>query len=309
MSSKETATGLNLSGLLNLHKPPEITSRQVVNQIQKRIKPVKVGHAGTLDPLATGVLVVCLGSATRLIRFVQDQPKEYIGEFILGKRSDTDDLSGNVIDTPGCPTITRTQLESCLPDFQGQIEQVPPQYSAVHIGGRRAYDLARQGKEFEIQPRMVEVYEIELTVFQFPLFQLRIVCGSGTYIRSIGRDLGEQLGTGATMSSLVRTRIGQFSLDNAMQLDEELSLESISRHLQPAALAVTNLPQYQCNAQELQFLSQGRKLKCNPEQFPDTNQITEIAVMTQEGALAAIAEWDQSIHQLSPRQVYYQPSK
>lgn len=308
MSSKETATGLNLSGLLNLHKPPEVTSRQVVNQIQKRIKPVKVGHAGTLDPLATGILVVCLGSATRLIRFVQDQPKEYVGEFILGKRSDTDDITGNVVDTPDCPPITREQLERCLPTFLGHIDQVPPQYSAVHINGQRAYDLARQGKEFEIQPRTVEVYEIELTAFQFPQFQLRIVCGSGTYIRSIGRDLGEQLGTGATMSSLVRTRIGQFGLDTAMKLDEELSLESITQHLQPAALAVTNLPQYQCNERELMFLSQGRKLKCNPEHFPDTSQITEIAVISQEGALAAIAEWDQSLHQLSPRQVYYQQS-
>ena len=309
MSSKETATGLSLSGLLNVHKPPEFTSRQVVNQIQKRIKPVKVGHAGTLDPLATGVLVICLGSATRLIRFVQDQPKEYIGEFILGKRSDTDDISGNVIETPDCPPITQEQLESCLPAFLGQIEQVPPQYSAVHIGGRRAYDLARRGETFEIQPRTVEVYEIELMSFRFPRFQLRIVCGSGTYIRSIGRDLGEQLGTGAIMSSLIRTRIGQFNLDTAMKLDDELSLESITQHLQPAALAVINLPQYQCNAEELLFLSQGRKLKCNPDHFPDGNQLTEIAVMTQEGTLAAIAEWDRSIHQLSPRQVFYRPSK
>ncbi|WP_339729370.1 tRNA pseudouridine(55) synthase TruB [uncultured Gimesia sp.] len=308
MSSKKIETGLNLTGLLNLHKPPGITSRQVVNQIQKQIKPVKVGHAGTLDPLATGVLVACIGSATRLIRFVQDQPKEYIGEFLLGKRSDTDDISGNVIETPDCPPITREQLESCLPDFLGQIEQVPPQYSAVHIDGRRAYDRARGGETFEIQPRTVEVYEIELTAFQFPMFQLRIVCGSGTYIRSIGRDLGEQLGTGATMSSLVRTRIGQFHLNSAMKLDEDLSLESITQHLQPATLAVTNLPQYQCNEQELLFLSQGRKLKCHSDRFPDTNQITEIAVMTQDGTLAAIAEWDQSIHQLSPRQVYYQRS-
>lgn len=309
MSSQNTATGLKLSGLLNIHKPPEITSREVVNQIQKLVKPMKAGHAGTLDPLATGVLVVCIGSATRLIRFVQDQPKEYVGEFVLGKRSDTDDITGNVIETPDCPHVTRAQLASCLPDFLGQIEQVPPHYSAVHIDGQRAYARARRGESFEIQPRTVEIYELELTDFQFPRFQLRIVCGSGTYIRSIGRDLGEKLGTGATMNSLVRTRIGQFNLNSAMQLEEDLSLESITQHLQPTALAVTNLPQYQCNEQELLFLSQGRKLECNPDRFPDTNQITEIAIMTSAGTLAAIAEWDQSIHQLSPRQVYYQQSK
>tara|TARA_R110002111_G_scaffold262875_1_gene342486 strand:- start:29560 stop:30486 length:927 start_codon:yes stop_codon:yes gene_type:complete len=305
MSSKITV-GQNFSGLLNINKPQNITSRQVVDQIEKLVKPAKAGHAGTLDPLATGVLVVCIGSVTRLIRFVQEQTKEYIGEFILGKRSDTDDSCGNISDTPDCPVITREQLEACLPAFRGQIEQVPPQFSAVHIKGRRAYDLARRGKSFEIQPRTVEVYELELVRFEFPRFQLRIVCGSGTYVRSLGRDLGEQLGTGAIMSSLVRTRIGQFNLESAINLDEELSLESITRELQPAASAVTQLPHYQCNERELQSLSQGQKLVCHPDRLPDTRQITEIAVITQEGELAAIAEWDRSINQLSPRQVYYQ---
>lgn len=308
MSSKK-AVGLNLSGLLNIHKAQGMTSRQVVNQIQKLVKPAKAGHAGTLDPLATGVLVVCIGPATRLIRFVQDQPKEYIGEFILGKRSDTDDICGNVTDTPDCPSITREQLEACLPAFQGQIEQVPPHFSAVHIDGQRAYDRARRGESFEIQPRTVEVYELELMAFEFPRFQLRIVCGSGTYIRSLGRDLGEQLEVGATMSSLVRTRIGQFNLASAIKLDEELSLESIAQHLQPAASAVTDLPHYQCDERELHDLSQGRKLQCDPDRLPDTNQITEIAVITPQGTLAAIAEWNRSLQQLSPRQVYYQQSK
>jgi len=308
MSSKK-AVGLNLSGLLNIHKPQDITSRQVVDQIHKLVKPAKAGHAGTLDPLATGVLVVCIGSATRLIRFVQEQPKEYIGEFFLGKRSDTDDISGNVTDTPDCPVITREQLEACLPDFRGQIEQIPPQFSAVHIDGQRAYDLARRGKSFEIRPRTVDVYELELVSFEFPRFQLRIFCGSGTYVRSLGRDLGEQLGVGAIMSALVRTRIGQFNLASALNLDEELSLDTIVQQLQPAASAVTCLPHYECNEQELQSLSQGQKLTCTPDRLPDTKQITEIAVITPAGTLAAIAEWDRSINQLSPRQVYHQQTK
>jgi len=308
MSSKK-AVSLNLSGLLNIHKPQGMTSRQVVNQIQKLVKPAKAGHAGTLDPLATGVLVVCIGSATRLIRFVQDQPKEYIGEFILGKRSDTDDICGNVTDTPDCPAITREQLEACLPAFRGQIEQVPPKFSAVHIDGQRAYDRARRGESFEIKPRTVDVYELELMDFAFPRFQLRIVCGSGTYIRSLGRDLGEQLGVGATMSALVRTRIGQFNLTTAIKLEEDLALDSIAQQLQPAASAVVPLPHYQCDERELYDLSQGRKLQCDPHRLPDTNQITEIAVMTPQGTLAAIAEWNRPIQQLSPRQVYYQQSK
>jgi len=304
--SSEKAVGLNLSGLLNIHKPAGMTSRQVVNQIQKLVKPAKTGHAGTLDPLATGVLVVCIGSATRLIRFVQEQPKEYIGEFVLGKRSDTDDISGNVTDTPNLPSLTREQLAACLPALTGKIEQVPPQFSAVHIGGQRAYARARRGETFEIQPRTVEVYELELIDFEFPRFQLRIVCGSGTYVRSLGRDLGEQLGVGAIMTSLVRTRIGNFHLASAIHLDEEFSLESITGQLQVPASAVKHLPQYECNERELLHLSQGRKLECHPDRFPAHHEQTEIAVMTPEGTLVAIAEWNRSINQLSPRQVFCQ---
>lgn len=306
--SSDKSVGLNLSGLLNVHKPAGITSRQVVNRIQKLVKPAKAGHAGTLDPLATGVLVVAIGSATRLIRFVQEQPKEYIGEFVLGKRSDTDDISGNVLDTPHCPEITQEQLTACLPAYIGKIEQVPPQFSAVHIDGKRAYDRARRGETFEIQPRVVEVYELELLDFQFPVFQLRIVCGSGTYVRSLGRDLGEQLGIGTIMTSLVRTRIGNYHLASATKIDDEFSMESITGQLHAPASAVDFLPHYICNARELQDLSQGRKLECNPDRFPAKQQQAEIAVTTPEGTLVAIAEWKRSNNQLSPRQVYCQQS-
>ncbi|WP_417383076.1 tRNA pseudouridine(55) synthase TruB [Gimesia sp.] len=304
MSSKKSGADLKISGLLNINKPQDITSRQVVNQVQKLIKPNRVGHAGTLDPLATGVLVLCTGSNTRLIRFVQQQPKEYIGDFVLGKRSDTDDITGQISETADCRAITRQELENCLPAFEGKIEQIPPQYSAVHIDGRRAYDLARQGKSFEIQPREVEVYKIELLDFEFPRFQLRIVCGSGTYIRSIGRDLGEQLGVGATMSALVRTRIGPFTLDSALELNEELSLGTIAEKLQPAVMAVEHLPHYHCNERELLSMSQGQKLKCKPEHFPATPEIIEVAVISPQGGLVAIADWEPAENQLSPRQVF-----
>ena len=305
MSSKKSDADLKISGLLNINKPPGLTSRQVVNQIQKLVKPARVGHAGTLDPLATGVLVLCTGSNTRLIRFVQQQPKEYIGEFSLGKRSDTDDITGEISETPDCRTVTQQELEACLPAFQGRIEQIPPQYSAVHIDGRRAYDLARLGKSFEIQPREVDVYEIELLHFSFPRFQLRIVCGSGTYIRSMGRDLGDQLGVGAIMTALVRTRIGPFSLDSALDLNEELSLDQVTGNLQPAILAVDQVPQYHCDEKELLSLSQGQKLQCASERFPATQVNIEVAVISPKGELVAIAEWEPAEHQLSPRQVFY----
>lgn len=304
MSGSSSKAGLQLSGLLCVNKPQGITSRQVVNQFQKLVCPARIGHAGTLDPLATGVLVLCIGQSTRLIRFVQDQPKEYIGEFVLGKRSDTDDITGEVVDTPDCPVIEREQLERCLPHYTGRIEQTPPQYSAVHIDGQRAYDLARQGKEFDIKPRTVDVYELELSEFQFPRFQLRIVCGSGTYIRSIGRDLGAELGVGATMSSLVRTRIGNFDLESALSLEEPPTLESITDRLQPPITAVPHLPHYQCDEREQRALRLGQKLTCDPARLPEVDEIIEIAATTPDGDLVAIADWERADHRLSPRQVY-----
>lgn len=307
MSNSPSKTGPALSGLLSINKPQGITSRQVVNQFQKLVRPAKIGHAGTLDPLATGVLVLCLGSATRLIRFVQEQPKEYIGEFVLGKRSDTDDITGQVIDTPDCPVIEQEQLERCLPAYLGNIKQTPPRFSAVHINGKRAYDLARKGDSFEINPRTVEIYELELQSFDFPRFQLRILCGSGTYIRSLGRDLGEDLGVGATMTSLVRTRIGEFDLGNSLSLEEPPTLESITSHLKPPVTAVPQLPCYHCDERELVSLSQGQKLTGDPERLPDTDEITEIAVITPGGSLAAIADWERPLNRLSPRQVYVAP--
>jgi tRNA pseudouridine55 synthase len=304
MSGSSSKAGLQLSGLLSVNKPQDITSRQVVNQFQKLVRPARVGHAGTLDPLATGVLVLCVGQATRLIRFVQDQPKEYIGEFVLGKRSDTDDITGEVVDTPDCPVIEREQLERCLPHYTGRIEQIPPQYSAVHINGRRAYDLARQGKEFDIKPRTVDVYELELCEFEFPRFQLRIVCGSGTYIRSIGRDLGEALGVGATMTSLVRTRIGEFDLESSLSLTEPPSLETITDWLQPPVTAIPHLPHYQCEEREIRALRLGQKLTGDPARLPEVDEIIEIAATTPDGDLVAIVEWERAQNQLSPRQVY-----
>ena len=180
-------------GVLNVDKPVGVTSRDVVNQVVRLVRPAKVGHAGTLDPLATGVLVVCVGHATRLINLVQEGRKRYRGRFRLGQTSDTDDVTGNVQPAGDWSGITKTQLEAELVEFIGQIQQVPPQFSAVHVQGQRAYDLARRGVAVELTARPVEVFSLQLTAFEPPDFELDVVCGSGTYIRSIGRDLGTRL--------------------------------------------------------------------------------------------------------------------
>ena len=287
-------------GLLNIDKPAGVTSRKVVDVVARLVKPAKAGHAGTLDPLATGVLVVCVGPATRLIGMVQAQPKTYRATFRLGFRSDTDDIEGTVVETTPDPAVTQADVERLLPRFVGRIEQVPPQYSAVHVEGRRAYQLARRGEEVELKARTVEVYRIELLELTGRELRLEIECGSGTYIRSIGRDLGELLGCGAVMSDLVRTRIGPFRIEDAVQLDA-LSTESQPEKLLPATMAVSHLPRYQCSASELESIRRGRPIRAGDIAGA---QAAMVAIAAPDGSLAALAEYDASGWSLAPRQVF-----
>jgi tRNA pseudouridine55 synthase len=205
-------------GLLNINKPTGKTSRDVVNHVQRLVRPAKVGHAGTLDPLATGVLVVCVGPATRLIQYVQQMPKRYRATFLLGCRSDSDDTELEV--TPvDAPAATRSAIETALPNFVGTIQQRPPAFSAIKVKGKRAYDLARNGEQIQLEARPITIHGIDIVSYDYPELVLDIRCGSGTYIRSIGRDLAEQLGTAAVMSALERTEIGRFRATDAATLD------------------------------------------------------------------------------------------
>jgi tRNA pseudouridine55 synthase len=247
-------------GILNIDKPAGVTSRDVVNKVQRLVKPAKAGHAGTLDPLATGVLVVCLGKATRLIDRVQRQRKHYTGTFLLGRHSDTEDSTGNVVELENPPKPTRDDIEAVLPRFEGRIEQVPPAYSAKKVAGRRAYDLARAGKQFQLSPKTIDVHELNIRAYDYPEFVLDVVCGSGTYIRSLGRDIAHRLGTTAVMSGLERTAIGPFSIVNAVDVDE-LTRENIDDHAQPAILAVADLPTIEPTADEIAELFHGRRIR------------------------------------------------
>lgn len=243
-------------GFLNINKPPHVTSRGAVNAIQKLIKPTRVGHAGTLDPLATGVLVLCVGPATRLTRFIQDQPKVYLADFELGVVSDTEDRYGKKQTIPFAPEISADELTAILPSFTGEILQRPPAFSAIKVQGKRAYTLARQGKEVQLTPRKIQIYDLQLVNFSYPKFQLRIHCGSGTYVRSLGRDIGETLGSGAIMTALSRVSIGDFQLDNAINLDEisKLNLES---HLVNAAQPLDHLESIAIPAEQIQRFANG----------------------------------------------------
>lgn len=246
-------------GILNIDKPAGSTSRDVVNQIERLTPSAKCGHAGTLDPLATGVLVVCVGRATRLIQYVQRMPKRYRGTFLLGRRSVTDDVEGDVETLADAPVPTRSDIEAALPQFRGEISQRPPAHSAIKVGGKRAYEMARRGEEFELPARSVTVHSIEILRYEYPELETAIECGSGTYIRSLGRDLASELGTSAVMSSLVRTATGDFRVDDAVPLDQ-LTTDSLQEHLQPALSAVAVLPQVKLGNQQLEEIRHGRPI-------------------------------------------------
>ncbi len=206
--------------LLLINKPLGWTSFDAVNKLRYKLKIKKIGHAGTLDPLATGLLVICTGKMTKRIEEFMGLEKEYTGTFVIGQTTPSYDLETEVSDAKDISAITKNSILDATKTLTGKISQLPPAHSAIKVGGKRAYKFARQGKDVELKPRDVEVSEFEITSINFPAVNFRIVCSKGTYIRSLARDLGENLGVGAYLSQLCRTRIGSFKLEDAITIDE-----------------------------------------------------------------------------------------
>jgi tRNA pseudouridine55 synthase len=284
-------------GFFNINKSGGVTSRDVVNKVQRLLpRKTKLGHAGTLDPMATGVLVLCVGPATRLVPYVQELTKSYRAGFRLGCRSDTDDSTGNVVETPDVRSIDREEIAGALERFRGRIQQMPPQFSALHVNGQRAYDLARAGVAVELAAREVEISKIELLRCDGRDLEVDIDCSSGTYIRSIARDLGEALGVGGLMTSLVRTGIGPFRIESAVTVDE-LSRETIAARLLPPTMALANLPQCVASESEVAQLRQGKSI---PVALNDRG--VEACVVDAAGRLVALGEVTAS--RLQPRTVF-----
>ncbi|WP_200979061.1 tRNA pseudouridine(55) synthase TruB [Echinicola sp. 20G] len=201
-----------------INKPLEWTSFDVVKKVRNALKIKKVGHAGTLDPLATGLLIICAGKKTKSINDFMGQEKEYTGTFVLGKTTESFDLEQEVQEVADPSHLTLTEIENACAQLTGDIMQVPPTHSAIKKDGKRVYESARKGIEVKLDPRPVQVSTFEITRFELPEIDFRIVCSKGTYIRSLARDLGESLGVGAYMSALTRTRIGDFLLSNAVEV-------------------------------------------------------------------------------------------
>ena len=211
--------------VIAINKPYTWTSFQIVNKVRYQlsrvygIKRFKVGHAGTLDPLATGVLLLCTGKATKRIEELQTRTKEYEAEIMLGATTPSFDMEHPVNATYPYEHITREMTEEVLKQFTGNIAQRPPLFSACKVDGKRAYDLARGGSDMELAPKQIRIDEIELLSFELPKIRIRVVCGKGTYIRSLARDIGEALGSGAYLTALARTRIGEYKLEECINIE------------------------------------------------------------------------------------------
>ncbi|MDB9313573.1 tRNA pseudouridine(55) synthase TruB [Spirulina sp. CS-785/01] len=227
MTKNQEQTTNNQLGFLNLHKPFGLTSHDCVAKVRKLLQLKRVGHGGTLDPKATGVLPIAFGKATRLLSYMPEE-KVYHAIVRFGVQTSTDDLEGEVIESASASHLSLEDIQPHLEAFVGKITQIPPAYSAIQQGGKRLYELARAGKDVDVPPRTVEVYDIEVLNWQsgdYPELEIKIACGSGTYIRAIARDLGDKVGTGGTLAQLIRTR------SCAMDLAHSITLETLSEQL------------------------------------------------------------------------------
>lgn len=292
-----------MHGFLNLNKPSGFTSHDCVAKVRRLLKLKRVGHAGTLDPAAIGVLPIAVGKATRLLQFLR-QDKAYRATIRLGLRTTTDDLEGEPISEQAVPTLELSTVEQALQQFQGVIQQVPPSYSAVQVQGKRLYDLARAGEAIVAQPRQVEVFKLEVLDWrpgEFPELEVAIACGPGTYIRAIARDLGTLLQTGGTLAALTRTTSSGFDLADS------LSLEELETHLQQGVFqpivpeaALSHLPVIVLPAPLAQRWCQGQRLLLDDSQVSQLPELTrpevslgtaqELRVHQEQGPLLGVGQ-------------------
>jgi tRNA pseudouridine55 synthase len=286
----------SVDGLLVVDKPGGMTSRDAVDQAQRWFPPdTRVGHTGTLDPLATGVLVLCLGQATRLAEYVQQMAKTYRSTFRLGASSDTDDADGTVRDTVAPRIPSAEELATALAGFVGCQDQLPPAYSAAKVSGRRAYDLARRGQQVVLAARSVNIYGIDLLSYAWPFLEVEVRCGKGTYIRSLARDLGTGLGCGGLVQTLRRTRVGPFTVEAALPLNAAPT--AVHEALLPSSWAAHGLARVTLPAADVRALRQGRAVAAIDTHPPGT----EVAAFNERGHLVALTRFDQG--RLRPEKV------
>lgn len=251
-------------GVLNVYKEAGFTSHDVVAKLRGITRQKKIGHTGTLDPEATGVLPVCFGKATRLVELLTDWKKTYETVLLLGVATDTQDMTGNILETAEIYADERAVL-ACVESFKGEQEQIPPMYSAIKVGGKKLYELARKGKTVERAPRRVTFYELTVLEVRLPRVRIRVTCSKGTYIRTLCNDIGARLGCGGAMESLVREQVGDFKLADACKLGEIERMEKeggLKTHLVPADGMLLNYPEVRFPAEDDFKLHNGAAVSC-----------------------------------------------
>lgn len=295
-----------ISGLLNINKPKGITSHDVVNRVRKLAGQRRVGHAGTLDPMATGVLLVCLGPATRLIEYVVPGQKQYRATIRFGLTTDTLDAEGQITAVNDASRLDEAHLRAILPAFVGDIRQIPPLFSAIKLEGRPLYQRARAGEVVEVAPRQVTLHALTWVAWQPPDLTLDITCSAGTYIRSLARDLGEAAGTGAHLAELIRTASGPWSLARAVplaQLEREVEQDASAwqRYLYPADQAIVHLPQATLIEEDVRRVQQGQQVQIEGALHLDNSE--PLRAYTPEGEFLAI------LTSVEPNAKLWQPKK
>lgn len=293
-----------VSGVLVVDKPIGLTSHDVVQVIRRGTGIRRAGHTGTLDPRASGVLVILIGPAVRLSEYVSASDKRYQATIHLGSSTDTYDSEGFVTQsTNNAMDITEEQFDDILQTFVGEIEQVPPPFSAIKIKGRKAYDLAREGEEVNLEPRTINVYSLEVLEWDPPEAVIDVYCSSGTYVRSLANDLGNSLGTGAHLVGLRRTKSGRFTLRDAVplrRLQEAFTAGNWYRFLIPAAEALADWPMVELDADQVELVRHGHRVPAEPIDKGWARGVSE------QGDLVALLEVDDATQEWQPRKVFFQ---
>ena len=256
---------LGSGGLLRVDKPSGMTSHDVVAAVRKLVRPLRVGHTGTLDPLAGGLLILCVGEATKVARFIEAGRKLYRATALLGTRTDTQDVTGAITAQVPVEGITAGRVREAARAFVGKISQIPPAFSAVKVGGVRAYKLARRKENVRLKPRTVEIMRLEIERVRLPRVQFLLECSKGVYVRTLCSDLGEALGVGGCMESLRRLAVGRFTVAGARPLAELDTTEKIMEALLPAADALAHMPAVTCSPEQAERLSHGMALTLGRE--------------------------------------------
>ncbi len=300
-----------MEGILPIWKPAGLTSHDVVARVRRLLRIKRVGHAGTLDPMVTGVLPIAIGRAARAIEYIQEMPKSYEAVLRFGIATDTEDLTGNVIERAERISLSREQVEAALQPFRGKIKQIPPMYSSVKKDGKRLYELARQGITVEREAREVEIYKLDLIAFspshEAPEARLTVTCSKGTYIRTLCKDIGAALGVPSVMARLVRTASGPFTGEDCITLEEAeqlFSAQALEEKIVPVDQAVQHFPAVTLPEQAEKKALNGSKLD-SPVPPPSTNGKTAyVRVYLPSGRFIGIYAHDPDHQQLVPHKLF-----